>query len=258
MPLSHPPKNALIIGASGGIGAAITQGLLADPRVHQVHATAREATGLASRLGANHSSGNRLTCHELDITDEQSIRQVAAGLTDQAIELDWIFCATGILHDQSGSNTRVPERRLVDVEPQTLMDNFSVNSVGPLLVAKHFSSLLPRTERAVFSALSARVGSIGDNRLGGWYSYRASKAALNMLIRNLSIELARRHRGLICTALHPGTVDTGLSRPFQAKVPAGKLFDATLAASQLLDVLDGLTADDNGQFFAWDGQPVPW
>jgi NAD(P)-dependent dehydrogenase (short-subunit alcohol dehydrogenase family) len=258
MPLSNPPKSALIVGASGGIGASIAQALLQDPRVQQVHATARDATTLASQLGADQNTGSRLTCHDLDITDAQSIEQVATRLSEQAIELDWIICATGILHDKTGDNPKVPERRLADVEPQTLMDNFSVNSIGPLLVAKHFSSLLPRTERAVFSALSARVGSIGDNRLGGWYSYRASKAALNMLVRNLSIELVRRHRGLICTALHPGTVDTGLSRPFQAKVAAGKLFDPTRAALQLLDVLDGLTAEDNGHFFAWDGQPVPW
>lgn len=236
----------------------MVQALLADSRVMQVHATARDATALSSQLDPVGSFSERLVCHELNLTDEQGIQRLAQALAAESVALDWINCASGVLHDKTGNVAKVPERRLADVEVQTLHDHFAVNSIGPLLIAKHFSPLLPRSDRAVFSALSARVGSIEDNRLGGWYSYRASKAALNMLVRNLSIELARRHRGLICVALHPGTVDTGLSRPFQANVPDGKLFDATQAASHLIQVLDGLSDDDTGRFFAWDGQPIPW
>ena len=151
-----------------------------------------------------------------------------------------------------------PEKRLADVSPVSLQRSFAVNAVGPLLVAKHFQGLLDREARAVFASLSARVGSIGDNRLGGWYAYRSAKAAQNMVTRNLSIELRRRARGVICVALHPGTVDTGLSRPFQSNVPEERLFSPERAAQQLLAVIDGLRPEDNGGFVAWDGQPIPW
>ena len=151
-----------------------------------------------------------------------------------------------------------PERRLADVTPEHLQRAFAVNAIGPLLVAKHVQALLPRRDRAVFASLSARVGSIGDNRLGGWYAYRASKAAQNMITLNLSIELRRRARGIICVGLHPGTVDTELSRPFQHNVPADRLFTPQRAARQLLDVIHGLEPADNGGFFAWDAQPIPW
>ena len=169
--------------------------------------------------------------------------------------VDLIVNCTGLLHDGDGMQ---PEKRLAEVTPANLERSFAVNALGPLLVAKHFQGLLPREARAVFASLSARVGSIGDNRLGGWYSYRAARAAQNMITRNLSIELRRRARGIICVALHPGTVDTGLSRPFQANVPAQKLFSTERAARQLLAVIDGLGPDDNGGFFAWDARPIPW
>jgi NAD(P)-dependent dehydrogenase (short-subunit alcohol dehydrogenase family) len=138
------------------------------------------------------------------------------------------------------------------------MEAFAVNGAGPLLLAKHLEPLLPRRERAVFASLSARVGSIGDNRLGGWYAYRASKAAQNMFIRTLAIELARRARGAICVALHPGTTDTELSRPFQGGVPESKLFTAERAVEQLLRVIDGLGPGDTGRFIAWNGERIPW
>jgi len=152
----------------------------------------------------------------------------------------------------------MPERRLADVAGANLLASFAVNAAGPLLVAKYFQRFLPRRDRAVFASLSARVGSIGDNRLGGWYAYRGSKAAQNMFTRCLSVELVRRHRGLICVALHPGTVDTELSRPFQARVAEEQLFTVKRAAAQLLDVIAGLAPEDNGAFIAWDGQSVEW
>ena len=151
-----------------------------------------------------------------------------------------------------------PEKRLGDVTPANLQRSFAVNAIGPLLVAKHFRILLPPRERSIFANLSARVGSIGDNHLGGWYAYRASKAAQNMLTRNLAIELRRRAQGLICIALHPGAVDTGLSRPFQSKVPANRLFSPERAATQLLKIMDRLQPDDSGGFFSWNGERIPW
>ena len=151
-----------------------------------------------------------------------------------------------------------PERRLEDVRAEALRHSFSVNAFGPILAARAFVPLLQHGEAAVFASLSARVGSIGDNRLGGWYAYRAAKAAQNQLIHTLAIEAARRSPALICCTLHPGTVDTGLSRPFQGNVPAARLFSPARAAGQLLDVVDRLTPEDRGACLAWDGQRIPW
>jgi NAD(P)-dependent dehydrogenase (short-subunit alcohol dehydrogenase family) len=145
---------------------------------------------------------------------------------------------------------------LRDLDHASLTRLFAVNAIGPALVAKHFVPLLPREGRGVLAALSARVGSIGDNRLGGWYGYRASKAALNMLVRTLAIELARTRKEAICVTLHPGTVDTGLSKPFQKAVPPERLFTPDRSAAHLLDVLDSLTPAQTGRCFAWDGKEI--
>ena len=152
--------------------------------------------------------------------------------------------------------TRGPEKSLAELDPDWLLKNFTVNTVGPAIVAKHFLPLFPVDRRAVFAVLSARVGSIGDNKLGGWYGYRASKAALNQLVRTLSIEEKRRNDRSIVVALHPGTVDTPLSQPFQANVRPDQLFAPDRAAVQLLDVLDGLKAPDSGKHFGWDGAEI--
>lgn len=191
----------------------------------------------------------------LDITAENSLAEAARAVAAEQEPLDLVINCAGLLHRPAGPQ---PERRLADVQLDWLLESFAVNGAGPLLLAKHVEHLLPRRERAVFASLSARVGSIGDNRLGGWYAYRAAKAAQNMFIRTLAIELARRARGVICVALHPGTTDTGLSQPFQANVPAGKLFSTERAATQLLRVIDGLGTNDSGGFFAWNGARIPW
>ncbi|MEO0347416.1 MAG: SDR family NAD(P)-dependent oxidoreductase, partial [Pseudomonadota bacterium] len=151
-----------------------------------------------------------------------------------------------------------PERRLEDVDAGNIQRSFAVNAVGPLLLVKHLARLLPRREPCTVATLSARVGSISDNRLGGWYAYRAAKAAQNMLTKTLSIELARRYRKVRCVALHPGTVATDLSAPFRGNVSDDKLFDVAQSVNYLLTVLDQLDDDDNGKFFAWDGQEIPW
>ena len=148
-----------------------------------------------------------------------------------------------------------PEKSLRELDPEWMLENYRINAVGPALVAKHFLPLMPRNQRTVFAVLSARVGSISDNKLGGWYSYRASKAALNMLIRNLSIEWQRKSADAIIIGLHPGTVETGLSAPFKGN-PATERFTPAKAAEQLLNVLDRLNPAQSGQVFAFDGELI--
>jgi NAD(P)-dependent dehydrogenase (short-subunit alcohol dehydrogenase family) len=191
----------------------------------------------------------------LDLLEESSISDLAAWIRELGEPLRLVMCATGILHEGEGIR---PERRLEDISPEQLARVFAVNAFGPIVVAKHLAPLLPRRERSVFTAISARVGSIGDNRLGGWYAYRASKAALNQFLRCVSIELRRRAPAAIVAALHPGTVDTPLSSPFQSGVPKRQLFSAEHSAARLLEVVDGLTPEDSGGFFAWDGSPIAW
>lgn len=224
--------SAVIIGASGGIGGAIADALEDEGTFAQLYRFARSAGG------ANH----------LDLSVEASIAAAAASVT---IPPTRIIVATGLLHDDGHQ----PEKALAQLDPAALARQFAVNAIGPALVAKHFLPLIPRTG-GVFAALSARVGSIGDNRLGGWYGYRASKAALNQFIRTAAIETRRTNDRAIVVALHPGTVDTALSRPFQGNVAPGRLFDTERAALQLLDVIDGLGVKDSGRHFDWQGAEI--
>ncbi len=220
---------AVVIGAGGGIGAALVDALSA--RGDHVHALSRNGTP------------------PVDVTDEASLA-AAAGTIGSPI--DTVICATGMLHE----GDTMPERALKELDGTTLARLFAVNTIGPALVLKHFAPLLVRDRPATIAVLSARVGSIGDNRTGGWYGYRASKAALNMIVRCAAIELVRSRPQARCVGLHPGTVDTGLSRPFQARVPADRLFTPADSAAKLLAVLDGLGAGDSGGCFAWDGQRI--
>jgi NAD(P)-dependent dehydrogenase (short-subunit alcohol dehydrogenase family) len=223
---------AVVIGASGGVGAAVASLLEASGRFAIVHALSRSRTGL-------------------DLEDEASIAAAAARVADGP-RATLVFVATGVLH-----HGFEPERSWRALDADHMLRDYRINAVGPALVAKHFLPLLPRDRRSVFAALSARVGSIGDNRLGGWHSYRASKAALNMLLRNLAVELGRTHPKAVVAGLHPGTVDTGLSAPFQRGVKPERLFTAEHSADRLLAVLDALTPADSGGVFAWDGHRVP-
>jgi NAD(P)-dependent dehydrogenase (short-subunit alcohol dehydrogenase family) len=250
------PVVALVTGASRGIGLAVTRLLLADPGVECVVGAARKATTSTALNATGGSAKTRLRAIDMDIAEEQSIAVAAKTLAAETDRVDLVINCAGFLHDEAAGI--IPERRLADIHPAKIARSFAVNATGPLLVAKHLEPFLPRRGRAVFASLSARVGSIADNRLGGWYGYRASKAAQNMFTRTLSIELKRRIRGIICVALHPGTVDTALSRPFQAGLPEGQLFPVDRAARQLLLVLNGLVPADNGGFFAFDGEPLPW
>lgn len=228
-------KSAVVIGASGGIGGAFEAALIEEGVFDIVHGFAR------SRGGAQH----------IDLLDEASIAAAAAHVAKGPAPT-LVIVATGLLH----AGEHGPEKALRDLDPAWLAQVYAVNAIGPALVAKHFLPIMPKTGRAVFAALSARVGSISDNGLGGWHGYRASKAALNMLMRNLAIEERRRNDRAIVVSLHPGTVDTALSRPFQGSVAPGRLFDAERAALQLLDVIEGLKVADSGKLFDYEGDEV--
>lgn len=217
-------KRHLIIGASGGIGRAITKQLGGE-----VHTLSRSENGL-------------------DITDETSIANAMSTLTGT---FDTVFVATGALV----INGHEPERTVKALSADALVNQFKTNAMGPALILKHAVPYLPRDRRAVFAALSARVGSIGDNQIGGWHSYRAAKAALNQLIHGAAIELARTHKQAICVVLHPGTVET----PFTAKYAGHhKTVPPERAASNLIRVMDGLSTADTGGFFDYSGAQIPW
>lgn len=233
---------ALLVGAGGGIGGAVLSRLLANDRFAHVHAWSR------SDIQQSHE---RLIHTRVDVSNEDQIAEAAAGLN----RVDFAIIATGLLHERSG---RGPEKSLRDLSADQFAANFAVNTIAPALILKHLHQCIPRETRAVFAAISARVGSISDNRLGGWYSYRASKAALNQIIKTASVELARTRPRCICVTLHPGTVDTGLSEPFQQNVAPDKLFTPDFAAQKLLEVTERLTVEDNGHLIAWDGAEIPF
>ena len=227
-------RRAVVIGASGGIGEALAEGLEAGGA--DVMRLSRSAQDPAKRI---------------DLLDEDSIAGAAQRVIANGAP-DLVIVATGYLHEEGQG----PEKDWRQLEPDHLALNFAVNATGPALVAKHFLPLLPDEGRAGFAVLSARVGSISDNRLGGWYGYRASKAALNMLVRTLSVELKRKKPDAFCVALHPGTVATDLSAPFQRGVAEGKLFAPHYSADKLLAVLDAMTSEESGRIFAWDGEEI--
>jgi NAD(P)-dependent dehydrogenase (short-subunit alcohol dehydrogenase family) len=245
--------SALIQGASRGIGLGLVQALLARDTDSQVIATCRnpERADRLSELERDHPG--RLQIFRLDVQEEGSIAEAARRLIEEGVELDLLVNVAGLLHD----GAMQPEKKLADLDPDHFRRAFEVNATGPLLVAKHFHPLLRHERRAVFASLSARVGSIADNRRGGWYAYRASKAAQNMGTKTLALELQRIAPRVLCVGLHPGTVETDLSLPFRRHVPDSGLFTVERAAQQLLSVIAGLTPDQTGSVLAWDGTVVP-
>lgn len=230
---SLPPNyRAVVIGASGAIGAAVTHQLQADPRCAEVIALSRASTP------------------PVDLLEESSITATAQFLHTHA-PLHLIVVATGMLHSADFQ----PERRLSQLNYAQMMASFRINTLGPAMLIAQLTPLLARHERSLFAVLSAKVGSIADNRLGGWYSYRASKAALNMMVKTAAIELARSHPKALLAALHPGTVESALSAPFSANHPTRPAIEA---AAELLHVLDQLPEGNSGSFLAYDGQTLPW
>lgn len=246
--LGHPdrPIRAAVIGAGGGIGTALVSALAGRSSVSHVHSLSRHGT-------SNHSS--KIVSGTIDIENEASIAAAALLVKQHSNCIDLVIIATGLLHD---GNAFQPEKSWKSFDGAAMARAFRVNTIGPALVAKHFIPLLSRQGKSVLAALSARVGSIEDNRIGGWYGYRASKAGLNMTIRGLAIELSRTHPNAVCVALHPGTVDTTLSKPFQHSVRPEQLKPAEVCALELLDVVDSLSTHDTGNFIAYDGTTIPF
>jgi len=190
----------------------------------------------------------------MDVTDEALMDSAFQEIGERVRELHLAVYSVGMLHEDSLS----PEKSLRDVNAENLLRSFQVNSVGAVLAAKHLASLFKRDTPSIFAGISAKVGSIGDNRLGGWYGYRASKAALNMFLKTVAIEYRRRCPGTIVVSLHPGTTDTRLSKPFQSNVPDRQLSTVEETVELLADVMAGLSIEDSGQFFSWDGSRLPW
>lgn len=228
-----PERAAIIIGAKGGIGAALAD--VIEQRDYGTHVI---------RL-------HRASHPPLDLADEASIAAAAAAVATMGYDISTVVVATGLLH----ADGRGPEKSLRELDATWMARNFQINAIGPALVAKHFLPIMALQGPVYFAALSARVGSISDNRLGGWHSYRASKAALNMLIRNIAIEWQRKNPQSVVIGLHPGTVETPLSAPFKGN-PAHERFTPQQSAQDMLRVLHGLSPQESGQIFAYDGSII--
>jgi NAD(P)-dependent dehydrogenase (short-subunit alcohol dehydrogenase family) len=231
MDIPSQPALAVVIGHRSTIGAAVLEQLRASGTYVEVIGFARP---------------------DLDLLDEVSIAAAAAAVAARDGELRHLFVATGLLHDEQ----QQPEKSWRALDPAALARSFAVNAIGPALIIKHFAPLLPRNGRAEVAFLSARAGSIGENSIGGWYGYRASKSALNQIVRSAAAELARGRREALCVALHPGHVESPLSAPFGAG--GHTTFTAEQAASNLLAVLARLTPAESGGFFAYDGERIPF
>ena len=246
--------NALIIGASQGIGLGFVRSLLKQDKIQQLFATYRNADTATELLALQNQFSERLICLQVDVTQEAQIATAVKQIQESVKQLHLAIYCVGVLHE----GDLAPEKSLRQIDPQNLLYSFQVNSIGAVLFAKHLMPLFKKTEKSIFASISAKVGSIGDNRLGGWYGYRASKAALNMFLKTTAIEYSRRCPKTIVVALHPGTTDTRLSQPFQKNVPEGKLFPVSKTVNLLSQVISKLEQKDSGEFFSWDGSPLPW
>lgn len=248
------PMNSLVVGASGGIGLAFTQQLLSNENAVQVFATYRDSTPSIELEKLQQDYPQKLQLLRLDITEELQIEAMVKKIRQEVTKLHLVVNCVGLLHEENLQ----PEKNLRQIQPENLLAYFQVNSIGGILLAKHLLPLFKHSDRSILATISAKVGSIGDNQLGGWYGYRASKAALNMFLKTAAIEYKRSSPRTIIALLHPGTTDTRLSKPFQRNVPPEKLFSSDRTVRQLLAVMDKLTEADSGGFFSWDGSRLPW
>ena len=235
-------KSVVVVGANGAIGSALICQLSKGYPQATIHAFSRTQT--------NRTYPN-VQPYICDYFNDVEMGRVALHIGGES-PIDMVIVATGILH----SVTVQPEKTLRDLNEESFQELFKVNTILPALIAKHFIPHLRTQGPSYFAALSARVGSISDNRLGGWYAYRASKAALNMIIKTLAIETKRRNKKACIVGLHPGTVDSSLSKPYQSNVKIDALFDPAFSAEKLLSVLTRCTPDDSGKCFAWDGNEI--
>ena len=240
-------KTALIQGATGGLGQALIHKVLASNAYDIVIVTARDPSRIVI-------SDPRIRTIPLDLASDLSISAAARLVSDLTDAVHLVISTAGILKNE---NLRIiPEKKLAELNRKALETVFTINCFGPFLWYAAIHKLFKHRERIVIATLSARVGSIGDNSLGGWHSYRASKAAQNMLTKNLSLELGRSNPNAVVVGLHPGTVDTQLSKPFQAAVPTDKLFSPEQSATYLWSVIEGLESNQTGELIAWDGQII--
>ena len=240
-------QSALIQGGASGLGRALVDRVLKSGEFEQIFVTARDRTRIVTE-------DSRVIPIELDLICDTSIKEASEKIASQTDKLHLVLTTAGILQDESAEVR--PEKKLADLTRSKLETVFSINCFGPFLWYAALGTLIRHREALVVATLSARVASIGDNRLGGWHSYRASKTAQNMLTKNLSLELSRTNPKAVIIGLHPGTVDTDLSKPFQAGVPSNKLFSPDQSAAYLWDVLNHLTPERTGQVIAWDGQMI--
>ena len=236
-------KNVAVIGSSGAIGNAISKILQNNESIETVYNFSRSTSIKSSKKVKNFF---------IDIENEDSIKRSVKNIPEN-IKFDLVFVATGILHDNEDI---YPEKSIRDISEVKLKKVLMVNTIGPTLVGKYFIPFLDKNKKNVFAFLSARVGSISDNKIGGWYSYRASKTALNQIIKNFSIEVKRSNPNSIFVGLQPGTVKSNLSKPFEKNVNSSNLFSPEYSAEKLLKVINDLTLEDTGKFFAWNGEEI--
>jgi NAD(P)-dependent dehydrogenase (short-subunit alcohol dehydrogenase family) len=244
-------KTALVVGGGQGIGLGFVRQFLAMADLDKVYTTYRRVESAIELLEI---ADPKLCCLQMDITDESQISAVIDRIQAETKNLHYVINCVGVLHE----GEMQPEKSLRHINGEQLLRYFQVNSVGAMLLFKYVQPLLKHGDRSILATISAKVGSIGDNQLGGWYGYRASKTALNMFIRTSAIEYKRTCPQAILVALHPGTTDTRLSLPFQRNVPPEKLFSVDRTVSQLMLVIEGLSISDSGEFFTWDGSRLPW
>ncbi len=256
MPLlpAETDAHVLVVGATQGIGLEFVKQLLALSQVTQLFATYRSQSTATALLALAAQQSDRLHCLQMDLTEESQIEQAMREIKKTSPKLHLVINCVGLLHNDQ----QQPEKALRQLNAEHLLTYFQINSIGPALLAKHILPLLSHKSPSLFATISAKVGSIGDNRLGGWYGYRASKAALNMFLRTAAIEYSRRSPQTTLVMLHPGTTDTQLSKPFQKAVPPEKLFSTERTVRQLIAVMSALTIADSGEFFSWDGSRLPW
>ncbi len=240
--MKNQVKKIAIIGSGGAIGAALVNHYSGMDEVEAVYAFSRKKQSFAS---------DKVISHVLDYYDESSLSSSAKSLSDTG-GLDLIIVTTGILHNDE----LMPEKALKDLSFDKFDTIFKIDVAVPALLTKHFVDQLHRDRRAMMVLLTARLGSISDNYLGGWYSYRSAKSALNMFIKTASIEVSRRYKERMVVGIHPGTVDTPLSKPFSASIDPNKVFTPHQSAEYVSQVIDHLTVEDSGRLFAWDGQEI--
>ena len=236
-------KTVAIIGSSGAIGNAVSDNLINDESIGIIYKFSRSISVKENK---------RVKNIFLDIEDEESIKSSLDHVPSDT-KFDLVFVATGILHNDKEI---FPEKSIKDIDIDKLKKVILVNTIGPTLIGKYFIPYLRKDEKSVFAFLSARVGSISNNKLGGWYSYRASKTALNQIIKNFSIEIKRTNKNAIFVGLQPGTVKSFLSKPFERNVKEDNLFTPEYSAEKLLQVINDLSPDDSGKFFAWNGEEI--